>query len=218
LVISHHMKTSTLAKASYIDPDKPKRKVGRPRVNENSPLTRKQEIFVKTLVSQDGQITKRDAAIEAGFPASSAHQRAYEMTNASICPHVVKAIQEFRTELDRKYGIDYSRHVRDLQKIRDAAFADKNYSAAVMAEYRRGQAQGNIYINKSEIRHGTIDSMSKDEVLKALNELRGQLNPVGGDTFDHEEDEEDEEEIDGERLLVAAEEIDSSSQATMEND
>jgi hypothetical protein len=58
--------------------------------------------------------------------------------------------------------------------------------------------------------------MSKDEVLKALNELRGQLNPVGGQTFDHEED--DEEEFDGERLLVAAEEIHSSSQAPMEND
>ena len=217
MVTSHHMKKSTLVKATYVDPDKPKRKVGRPRVNENSPLSRKQEIFVKTLVSQDGQITKRDAAIEAGFPASSAHQRAYEMTNASICPHVVKAIQEYRAELDRKYGIDYSRHVRDLQKIRDAAFADKNYSAAVMAEYRRGQAQGNIYINKSEIRHGTIDSMSKEEVLKALNEIRGQLNPVGGTILDHEEDQ-DEEEIDGERLLVAAEEIDSSSQAPMEND
>jgi len=52
-------------------------------------------------------------------------------------------------------------------------------------------------------------------VLKALNELRGQLNPVGGQTFDHEEDE---EEFDGERLLVAAEEIDCSSQAPMEND
>ena len=210
------MKKSTLAKPQYTDPDKPKRKAGRPPVSERTALTRKQELFVKILVSQDGQITKRDAAIEAGFPASSAHQRAYEMTNAAICPHVVKAIKEYRAELDRKYGIDYQRHVRDLQKIRDAAFADKNYSAAVMAEYRRGQAQGNIYINKSEIRHGTIDSMSKDEVLKALNELKGQLNPVGGVTIDHEED--DEEELDGERLLVAAEEIDSGSQAPMEND
>ena len=51
--------------------------------------------------------------------------------------------------------------------------------------------------------------------MKALNEIRGQLNPVGGTILDHEEDE---EEIDGERLLVAAEEIDSSSQAPMEND
>jgi len=210
------MKKSTLKKAQYLNPDKPKRRVGRPTVTENTNLTRKQELFVKTLISQDGQITKRDAAIEAGFPASSAHQRAYEMTNPAICPHVVKAIKEYRAELDRKYGIDYQRHVRDLQKIRDAAFADKNYSAAVMAEYRRGQAQGNIYINKSEIRHGTIDSMSKDEVLKALNELRGQLNPVG--IVIDQVDKEDEEEIDGKRLLVSAKESDNSIQASMEND
>ena len=144
----------------------------------------------------------------------SAHQRAYEMTNAAICPHVVKAIKEYRAELDRKYGVDYNRHIRDLQRIRDAAFADKNYSAAVMAEYRRGQAQGDIYINKSEIRHGTIDSMSKEEVLRALNELKGQLNPVGI-TIDHEEDE---EEIDGKRLLVSVKESDIPSQVSMEND
>tara|TARA_Y100000385_G_scaffold179181_1_gene185165 strand:+ start:1041 stop:1673 length:633 start_codon:yes stop_codon:yes gene_type:complete len=210
------MKKSTLKKAQYLNPDKPKRRAGRPTVTENTNLTRKQELFVKTLISQDGQITKRDAAIEAGFPASSAHQRAYEMTNPAICPHVVKAIKEYRAELDRKYGIDYQRHVRDLQKIRDAAFADKNYSAAVMAEYRRGQAQGNIYINKSEIRHGTIDSMSKDEVLKALHELRGQLNPVG--IVIDQVDKEDEEEIDGKRLLVSAKKSDNSIQASMEND
>ena len=205
-----------MKKAQYLNPDKPKRRAGRPTVTENTNLTRKQELFVKVLISQDGQITKRDAAIEAGFPASSAHQRAYEMTNPAICPHVVKAIKEYRAELDRKYGIDYQRHVRDLQKIRDAAFADKNYSAAVMAEYRRGQAQGNIYINKSEIRHGTIDSMSKDEVLKALNELRGQLNPVG--IVIDQVDKEDEEEIDGKRLLVSAKKSDNSIQASMEND
>ena len=46
------------------------------------------------------------------------------------------------------------------------------YSAAVQAEYRRGQAQGNIYVNKSEIRHGSIDSMSREEVEKALQELK----------------------------------------------
>jgi hypothetical protein len=46
------------------------------------------------------------------------------------------------------------------------------YSAAVQAEYRRGQAQGDIYVSKSEIRHGSIDSMSKEEVQKALDELK----------------------------------------------
>jgi hypothetical protein len=48
----------------------------------------------------------------------------------------------------------------------------------VQAEYRRGQAQGDIYVNKSEIRHGSIDSMSKDEVLKALEDIKQSYAPV----------------------------------------
>ena len=161
---------------------------GRPKVDIQSKLTRKQEIFVKELVSNDGMITMREAAINAGFPATSAHTRAYEMTNPQICPHVVKAIQLYREELDEKYGVNYKRHLKDLQTIRDRALDNGAYSAAVQAEYRRGQAQGNIYINKSEIRHGTIDSMSKDEVLKALKEIKESYEPRHAETVIEHED------------------------------
>tara|TARA_R100001460_G_scaffold1354_3_gene5208 strand:- start:1406 stop:1996 length:591 start_codon:yes stop_codon:yes gene_type:complete len=164
-------------------------------------LTRRQELFVKELVSNDGQITMREAAINAGFPPSSAHTRAYEMTNPLICPHIVAAIKAYRDELDAKYGITYQRHVRDLQNIRDLAIQNGAYSAAVQAEYRRGQAQGDIYVSKSEIRHGSIDQMSKEEVMKALDELRDtyesniiDVTPMGGS--DQEEDQHD-----GEQLL-----------------
>jgi len=159
-------------------PVKKKRGVGQPRATKNRPLTRKQELFVKELVSKDGQITMREAAINAGYPASSAHTRAYEMTNPHICPHVVAAIKSYRDELDEKYGINYRRHIRDLQTIRDHALENGAYSAAVQAEYRRGQAQGDIYVSKSEVRHGSIDSMSKDEVMKALKEIKQTYAPV----------------------------------------
>ena len=159
-------------------PVKRKRGVGQPRATKNRPLTRKQELFVKELVSKDGQITMREAAINAGYPASSAHTRAYEMTNPHICPHVVAAIKAYRDELDEKFGINYRRHIRDLQTIRDAALENGAFSAAVQAEYRRGQAQGDIYVSKSEVRHGSIDSMSKDEVMKALQEIKQTYAPV----------------------------------------
>lgn len=159
-------------------PIKKKRGVGQPRATKNRPLTRKQELFVKELVSKDGQITMREAAINAGYPASSAHTRAYEMTNPHICPHVVAAIKAYRDELDEKFGINYRRHIRDLQTIRDAALENGAFSAAVQAEYRRGQAQGDIYVSKSEVRHGSIDSMSKDEVMKALQEIKQTYAPV----------------------------------------
>jgi phage terminase small subunit len=145
---------------------------------EDKPLKRREELFVRELVSKDGQITMREAAINAGFPPRSAHARAHEMTNPAICPHIVKAIKRYRAELDQKYGVEYHRHLRDLQKIRDMALEAGAFSAAVQAEYRRGQAHGDIYVAKSEIRHGTIESMSKDEVLKAIQELKQQYEPV----------------------------------------
>ena len=156
----------------------PKKKVGRPRATKAQPLTRRQELFVKELVSKDGQITMREAAINAGSPASSAHTRAYELTNHHISPHVVNAIQAYRSELDAKFGVNYQRHLKDLQTIRDMALNNGAYSAAVQAEYRRGQAQGDIYVSKSEIRTGSIDSMSKDEVMKALKEIKQSYAPI----------------------------------------
>ena len=104
-------------------------------------------------------MTLRDIAAEAGYAAKSSHTRAYELLNPRLNPHVVKAVRERRQELAEKYSVDYGRHVRDLQRIRDAAIENGAYSAAVQAEYRRGQA-ADLYVSRSEIRHGSIDSMS----------------------------------------------------------
>ena len=155
-----------------------KRKTG-PKVKlEEKRLTRKQELFVKELVSKDGMITMREAATNAGFAEKSAHVRASELTNPRIYPHVVRAIKEYRAELDQKFGVDYQRHLRDLHMIRNQALEQGSFSAAVQAEKARGLAAGNIYVHKSEIRHGTIESMSKDEVLSALKEIKDSYAPI----------------------------------------
>jgi hypothetical protein len=62
--------------------------------------------------------------------------------------------------------------MRDLQLIRDKALEAGAYGAAVQAEYRRGQALGTIYVDRKEIRHGSIDSMSKEEVERKLAEIK----------------------------------------------
>ena len=46
---------------------------------------------------------------------------------------------------------------------------EKSFSAAVNAERLRGQAAG-LYIDRKEIRTGSIDTMSREEVLKQLKE------------------------------------------------
>ena len=87
-------------------------------------------------------ITKRQAAINAGYPEKSAHVKASELTNPNMHPNVVAAIKAYRAELDEKYGITFARHVRDMQRIRDLAIENGAYSAAVQAEYRRGAGSG----------------------------------------------------------------------------
>ena len=173
-----------LGKSDPLPVETPKKRGrGRPKLDVNSPLTRKQELFVKELVSKDGQATMRECAIEAGYAAKSAHTRAYELTNPHMYPNVCAKIHQYRQELDEKYGINYKRHLRDLQVIRNEALQNGAYSAAVQAEYRRGQT-GGLYVSKSEIRHGSIDSMSKEDVLRALEELRGPYAPLTTDPAD----------------------------------
>lgn len=153
---------------------KERKPLGRPRKTEETPLTERQIAFVKEFVSHDGMITKKQAALNAGYPDKSASVKASELTNPNLNPHVVAAIKRYRKELDEQYRVTYGRHVRDLQRIRDRALQDGAYSAAVQAEKARGQAQGDIYISKSEVRHGSIDSMSREEVEKALKDLADQ--------------------------------------------
>ena len=135
-------------------------------------LNAKEWKFVTELVSGDGRVTMKEAAIRAGYKPTSASVMAWKLTNPEVAPHVVAAIQAYRAELNSKYNTSYERHMRDLQLIRDKALEAGAYAAAVQAEYRRGQALGTIYVDRKEIRHGTIDSMSKEEVQRKLDELR----------------------------------------------
>lgn len=128
--------------------------------------------FVEEYCAGDGRVTLKEAALRAGYSEGWAKNRARELTDPDRNPHIVAAIQERRRELGERYGTTFERHMRDLQQIRDAALAAGAYGAAVQAEYRRGQALGTIYIERKEIRHGTIDSMSREEVMRKLEEIK----------------------------------------------
>lgn len=128
--------------------------------------------FVEEFCSGDGHVTLKEAAMRAGYSDVWAKTRARELTDPDRNPHIVAAIQERRRELGEKYGTTFERHMRDLQVIRDEALRAGAYGAAVQAEYRRGQALGTIYIERKEIRHGTIDSMSREEVMRKLEEIK----------------------------------------------
>jgi len=155
-------------------PDKAKQRLAgevRP-LRQQKVLNAKEWKFVQEYVSGDGRVTLKEAAMRAGYKEGSASVMAWKLTNPKEYPHVVAAIQAYRAELASKYNTSYERHMKDLQDIRDKALAGGAFAAAVQAEYRRGQALGTIYVERKEIRHGTIDSMSKEEVQRKLDELK----------------------------------------------
>ena len=148
-------------------------KLARPvKPHKSRELTTQEWKFVHEFVSGDGHVTLQEAVVRAGWPEKNAKRRAEDLTNPDVNPHIVAAIQKVRAEMAEKYGTTYERHMRDLQVIRDQALSAGAYGAAVQAEYRRGQALGTIYIDRKEIRHGTIDSMSKEEVMRKLEEIK----------------------------------------------
>jgi phage terminase small subunit len=161
-------------------------------------LTPQEWKFVEEFCAGDGHVTLKEAAMRAGYSEAWAKNRARELTDPELFPHIVAAIQTRRRELGEKYGTTFERHMRDLQVIRDQALAAGAYGAAVQAEYRRGQALGSIYIDRKEIRHGTIDSMSKEEVTRKLEEIKrlyggGIAGPIVDVTLKQIEDEPEEE-------------------------
>jgi len=144
----------------------------KPLKEQRKIVTPKEWKFIQELITGDGRCTMKEAAIRAGYAPDKAGHVANRLTDPKRSPHVVAAIQEYRRELADQYGTTFERHMRDLQAIRDAALDAGNFGAAVTAEYRRGQALGTIYVDRKEIRHGTIDSMSKEEVRRKLEELQ----------------------------------------------
>ena len=133
-------------------------------------LTVKQRMFVKIFTENEGRLTPTECARQAGYSEDSANVTASVLLNGRRYPHVVSAIVTRRAEIEKTHEVKLQKHVQELARLRERALTEKSYSAAVNAERLRGQAAG-LYIDRKEIRTGTIDSMSREDVLKQLKEL-----------------------------------------------
>ena len=133
-------------------------------------LTDKQQIFVKIFTENEGRLTPTECARQAGYAEAQANVRASELLNGKRFPKVVDAIIKRRAEIEKTHEVKLNKHVQELARLREKSLQEKSYSAAVNAERLRGQAAG-LYIDRKEIGTGSIDSMSREDVLKQLKEL-----------------------------------------------
>ena len=136
----------------------------------NDGLTEKQRVFVEIYTENEGRMTPTACARQAGYSVDRAHVTASELLNIKKFPRVTAAVMKRREEIADTHRVQMNKHVQELARLREKALGEKSYSAAVNAERLRGQAAG-LYIERREIRTGSIDDMSREDVLKQLKEL-----------------------------------------------
>ena len=140
-------------------------------------LTEQQMKFAYELVTNEGRKTPTECAIEAGYAKDRATITASELQSPKKYPLVVKYIGEIRDEYNKKYEVDYSRHIAELGKIRQQALEKGAWSAAVNAEVARGKAAG-LYIEQKIIRTGKLEDLSAEELENRMKKIIDDYSPI----------------------------------------
>jgi|TARA_R100001460_G_scaffold274_3_gene1297 DNA-binding CsgD family transcriptional regulator len=141
------------------------KKLGRP-----SGLTQRQKEFAKLYI--EGKNSNADCARLAGYASDSAAQHAYKLLDGKSYPEVVEFIKELRETREKKYGITLLGQLKRLAELSEGAEEAGQYSAAINAEKIRSSL-GGLTIDRREANHiHQIDSLSRDEIVGRLNELR----------------------------------------------
>ena len=161
---------------------KAKQLQGKPDTTKN--LSAIERRFVEEYVLNDGRKTLTQMLLDAGYTDAQARLMKRKIIDPMQKPQVVAAIRDRQEEISRMYGVSLEKHLKELAEIRERALQENQLNTALQAEYRRGQV-GGLYIDRKEIRHGTIDSMSREEVMRELEALNKQ-NLITGEVIDVE--------------------------------
>ena len=140
-------------------------------------LTEMQIKFAHLLVTNEGRKTPTECAIEAGYAKERATITASELQSPRKYPLVVKYIGEIRDEYNKKYEVDYGKHIAELGKIRQAALEKGAWSAAVNAEVARGKAAG-LYIEQKIIRTGKLEDLTAEELENRMKLIIDEYSPI----------------------------------------
>ena len=132
----------------------------------DKPLTEIMKKFSRLYVESSygtGHLTNTDCAIQAGYSPDSAYQRAYELLNPKICPHVVKYIGELKEEFRIKNNIDPDKHMARLNYLGQRAEEKGQYGVAGRMEELRGKVAG-YYIDRIIQKNKTDADLTIEEI------------------------------------------------------
>ena len=142
----------------------------------DKPLTELQKKFARYYVEAkygNQHLTNTECAIKAGYSPDSAYQRAYELLNPRISPHVITYIGKLQEDFRIKNNIDPDKHMARLNFLGQEAEKQKMIGVALRAEELRGKVAG-YYIDRQIIKNKNgpdYDSMSSEELEEAMNKM-----------------------------------------------
>ena len=115
-------------------------------------------------------LTNTEVAIQSGYSPDSAYQRAYELLNPKLCPHVVKYIGELREEFRKKNNIDPDKHMSRLNYLGQLAEQNKMIGVSLRAEELRGKVAG-YYIDRQIIKNKGVEDLTEEELVERMNAI-----------------------------------------------
>ena len=138
----------------------------------DKPLTDMQRNFANLYVENLGanKLTNTQLAINSGYAPEPAYQRATELLNPRICPHVVKYISERKAEFLQKNNIDPNKHMAALQYAKDRADKMDMIGVYLRAEELRGKVAG-YYIDKQIIAKKDLDDESEEQLENKMKKI-----------------------------------------------
>ena len=116
-------------------------------------------------------LTNTEVAIQSGYSPDSAYQRAYELLNPKLCPHVVKYIGELREEFRKKNNIDPDKHMSRLNHLGNIAEQNKMIGVSLRAEELRGKVAG-YYIDRQVIKNkDDLDNLTAEQLEDQMKKI-----------------------------------------------
>ena len=137
----------------------------------DKPLTELQKKFARLYVEAfygHEYLSNTEVAIKAGYSPDSSHQRAYELLNPKISPHVVNYIGKLKEDFKIKHNIDPDKHMARLNHLANKAEQKDMFGVALRAEELRGKVAG-YYIDRQIIKNNSTDP-NADKTQEQLSE------------------------------------------------
>ena len=139
----------------------------------SKPLTDMQKEFARLHVENSfgkGALSNTDCAVKSGYAPDSAYQRAYELLNPKLCPHVVKYISDLKDDFRRKNNIDPDKHMGRLHHLGLKAEENKMYGIAGQMEIARGKVAG-YYVEKKMTLHKNVEELTEEEAADRMKNI-----------------------------------------------